>query len=140
MKKDAVKSFSLSEDKYKGLIFTYFVGAVWVVAVINALQNFYLSLTLADSEFAQEYASYNVSNVGYLIFFGLIWAGHRWHPRLMRHIFIFTLVVGAIFSFSLRDLNVLFVTLTLPIIMAAFLIRPIYSFVYYGFIIGFYVL
>ncbi len=131
------KQFDQSEDKRKGIIFSYFVGAIWIISVLNTLQNLYLSLTIKGT-IGQEYASYNISNISFVIFLGLLWLGHRWYPRLARHIFILLLVVGAIFFFQLWDVNELFVALTLPIIMAAFLIRPIYSFVYYLFIVGIY--
>jgi signal transduction histidine kinase len=123
-----------SEDKYKGMIFTYFVGAVWIIAAINAVQNLYLSLTI-EGEVRQDYASYNPINFIFLLVLGVIWVGHRWYPQLMRHAFIVMMVLSTIFAFELTDVNELFVALTLPIIMAAFLVRPIYSFIYYFFII-----
>ncbi len=138
-KNDSSQPSALSEDKRKGLIFTYFVGAVWIVSAINALQNLYLSVTI-QGKVGQEYASYNTGNIIALIFLGLIWGGHFWYPRLMRHIFIILLVIGTIFTFSVKDVNQLFVILTLPIIMAAFLIQPIYGFVYYGLIVIAYLL
>lgn len=130
---------TLSDDKHRGVIFSYFVGAIWFISLLATIQNIYLSLTLTGSV-AEEYASYNASNIAVLIFFGLIWWGHRWHPRLIRHIFLIVLVFGALFFFELRDINGSFVILTLPIIMAAFLIQPIYSFVYYVLIFCVYVL
>jgi signal transduction histidine kinase len=132
------KQLDQPEDQRKGVIFSYFIGAIWIISVINTLQNLYLSFTL-EGTIGQEYAGYNASNIGFVIFLGLIWWGHRWYPRLMRHIFILLLVLGVIFFFQLSDVNQLFVALTLPIIMAAFLIRPIYSFVYYFSIVGIYV-
>lgn len=119
-----------SEDKHKGVIFNYFIGAVWLIAAINAVQNLYLSLTI-DGLIGQEYDSYNFTNFAFLLGLGLIWLGHRWYPQVMRHLFMIMLVAAAIFTFSLEDVNQLFVVLTLPMIMVAFLIRPIYSFVYY---------
>jgi signal transduction histidine kinase len=120
-----------TEDRYKGVVFNYFLGAIWIIAAINAIQNLYLSLTL-DGKPGQDYASYNPSNFAFLLVLGLIWAGHRWYPQMMRHLFMIILVVAAIFTFDVADINEMFVVLTLPIIMAAFLIRPVYGFVYYG--------
>ncbi len=120
-----------TEDRYKGVVFNYFLGAIWIIAAINAIQNLYLSLTL-DGKPGQDYASYNPSNFAFLLVLGLIWAGHRWYPQVMRHLFMIILVVAAIFTFDVADINEMFVVLTLPIIMAAFLIRPVYGFVYYG--------
>jgi signal transduction histidine kinase len=130
MQQDLDQLVHLSKDKHKGVIFNYFVGAVWIIAAINAVQNLYLSLTI-DGVIGQEYASYNSANFTFLLILGLIWLGHRWYPQAMRHLFMMIMVVSAIFTFNLEDVNELFVVLTLPMIMAAFLIRPIYSFAYY---------
>jgi signal transduction histidine kinase len=119
-----------SEDKHKGVIFNYFIGAIWLIAAINAVQNLYLSLTI-DGLIGQEYDSYNFTNFTFLVTLGLIWFGHRWYPQVMRHLFMIMMVAAAIFTFNLEDVNQMFVVLTLPMIMAAFLIRPVYSFAYY---------
>ncbi len=128
----------LPEDKRKARIFNIFLGTIWFITAINAVQNLYLSYT-AEASVAQEYAGYNISNFASLLVLGLIWLGHLWFPRLMRHIFIILLVVSAIFNFRLVDLNQLFVIFALPIIMAAFLIGPVYSFVYWFFILVTYI-
>lgn len=126
-------------DKRKGIIFTYFVGITWVISFINTAQNLYLTFTLNETD-AQEYANYNYSNIGFLIVLGLIWVGHRWYPWLMRHIFVLMLAIGVIFFFDLQELNGLFIIFTLPIIMAAFLIQPIYSLIYYVVIVTVYLI
>lgn len=120
---------NLLEDKRKGIIFSYFLGAVWVAGALITIQNFYLSIT-HEGALAEKYASFNASNIGVLLFMGLIWWGHRWYPKVMRHLFLLLVVVGIIFFFALEDLDRVFASLAFPIIMAAFLIEPIYSFVY----------
>lgn len=130
MQSELSKLLTTSEDKRKGIIFAYFVGAIWIIGVINTLQNLYLSFTI-EGAIGEEYASYNLANFSFLVLMSLIWAGHRWYPLVMRHAFMSLLVVGAIFTFELEDLSASLVVLTIPIIMAAFLIRPIYGFVYY---------
>lgn len=139
MQKNTSTLSAISEDKRKGIIFTYFVGAIWLISVANTIQNFYVSLT-QEGKVAEDYSSYNASNIGFVVFLGLIWLGHRWFPQLMRHVFIIVLIVGTIFFFELEGLGGLLVILTLPIIMAAFLIKPFYSFVYYFFILGVFIL
>ncbi|MBE7550562.1 MAG: hypothetical protein HS126_05755 [Anaerolineales bacterium] len=124
-------------DRRKGVIFTYFVGITWVISLINTVQNLYLTFSLNEVD-AQEYANYNFSNIGFLIVLGLIWLGHRWYPWLMRHIFVLLLAIGIIFFFDLQELNGLFIIFTLPIIMAAFLIQPVYSLIYYVVIVTVY--
>lgn len=137
MNRTADLPFTLSENKRKGIIFTYFVGAVWIVGALITVQNFYLSLTL-EGELGQRYSSYNADNIGFLVFFGLVWWGHRWYPKLMRHLFLMAVIVGTIFFFDIQFLDKIFVALSLPVIMAAFLIEPIYSFVYYLYILAIY--
>jgi signal transduction histidine kinase len=134
---DFGKQAELPEDRRKTLIFNIFVGAIWIITAINAVQNLYLSYTL-EGEAAQEYIEYNSSNFIFLVILGFIWIGHIWFPRLIRHTFIILMVMSAIYNFRLVDLNQLFVIFALPIIMAAFLIGPIYSFVYWLLIWGVY--
>lgn len=131
------KQTALPEDKRKGRVFYYFVGTVWIISVINTIQNLYFSL-IFEGKVGQDYAGYNTGNFIFVIFFSLIWLLHRWFPDLVRHLFILSLLVGAVFFFELQDLNELFIILTLPILMAAFLLRPTYSFVYLFFTIGVY--
>lgn len=128
-----------AEEARKGKIFAYFLGATWAAGALITLQNFYVSLTL-QGEIAQRYSSYNIPNVGFLIFLGALWLVHRWYPRVIRHIFILAMALAMIFLFALGELDRLFVSLVLPIIMAAFLIMPVYSFVYYALIAGMYTL
>ncbi|MEW5958701.1 MAG: ATP-binding protein, partial [Chloroflexota bacterium] len=128
-------SFIISENKRKGMIFSYFVGAIWIVGALITIQNFYLSLVMGG-ELGQRYSSYNADNVGFLIFFGLVWLGHRWYPKLMRHLFLATVIIGTVFFFDIQFLDKIFVALSLPVIMAAFLIQPIYSFIYYVYILA----
>jgi signal transduction histidine kinase len=131
MQSELSKLLTTNEDKRKGILFTYFVGAIWIIGVINIVQNLYFSLTI-EGTIGEEYASYNLPNFSFLILMSLIWVGHRWYPLVMRHAFMSLLVIGAIFTFEIEDLSASsLVILTIPIIMAAFLIRPIYGFVYY---------
>lgn len=130
MESELGKLLITTEDRRKGIIFSYFVGAVWVIAALNAVQNLYLSFII-EGVIGEEYASYNLTNFFFLVLMGLIWLGHRWYPQLMRHAFISLLVISAIFTFEFEDLSASFVILTIPIIMAAFLIRPLHAFVYY---------
>jgi len=139
MQKNLDGQFELAEDKRKGKIFNYFIGTVWVVGVIDLINNLYLSLAL-DDQAAQVYASYIPAGVGNVILFGLAWLGHRWFPRTARHIFLFLAVLTVTLSFPIEELRVSFIGLSLPIIMAAFLIKPIYSFAYWLAITAIYIL
>ncbi|MBN1991226.1 MAG: hypothetical protein JW953_00870 [Anaerolineae bacterium] len=124
----------LPEDKYKNLIFNYFVGTVWVLAVLDTAWNVYLALTL-EGQLASKYSGFIPFDVAFLALWGLTWLGHRWYPRLMRHLFLVLIIIGTIFFFNWEDIDRIFIAYAIPIIMAAFLIRPIYSFVYLIFVI-----
>ncbi|NJN93191.1 MAG: hypothetical protein HC875_03395 [Anaerolineales bacterium] len=129
----------LPEDKRKGEIFSYFVGAVWGVTIIDLLYNLYVLWDVGDQG-VQEYADYVPIEIILVVMLGLIWGGHRWYPHLARHLFLLLMVMGATFTFNATDIEIIFVGMTVPIIMAAFLIKPIYSYVYWGMITGAYIL
>ncbi len=137
--KNPDRQFELPEEKRKGIIFNYFVGAIWIISAINTVYDIYMALTLGGPE-AQQRFEYLPFSFAFIVFFGLLWWAHRWYPRLIRHIFLLMIVTGAIFFFDLKELNGIFVSLSLPIIMAAFLIGPIYSFIYYLVIVVLYTL
>lgn len=129
----------LPEDKRKGEIFSYFVGAVWVLTIADLLYNLYILLGIGDQS-VQEYADYIITEIILAVMLGVIWGGHRWYPHLARHLFLLLMVIGATFPFNETDIQIIFVGMTVPIIMAAFLVKPIYSYVYWGAITGAYVL
>jgi signal transduction histidine kinase len=131
-------SSEMAEEQYRGVIFNYFLVTVWVLAIINTLQNLYVALFL-ETQPGEDYADYTWSNITFVVILGLLWWGHRFYPRLVRHIFISLMIVVPIFLFDLQDVNALFFILTIPILMAAFLIKPVYSFVYYIIIIALYI-
>lgn len=132
-------STALSEDKRKGQIFSYFAGAVWALTVVDLIYNLSI-LWGGGDQGAQEYAEYIPGGVAVVVVLGVIWVGHRWYPRVARHLFLLLVVIGAIFTFNATDIEIIFVGMALPIIMAAFLINPIYSYVYWGVITAAYIL
>ena len=142
LKQFPAEQITLSEDQRKGRIFSYFISAVWILLFIDTCYQLYFAFAFQGQETQshQKFSTYAISNISLLFFFGLIWWGHRHYPKLMRHIFLITIVLGAIFFFDIAVLNLIFVSLVLPIIMAAFLIQPIYSFFYYFLIASVYFL
>ncbi len=132
-------SSEMAEDQYKGVIFNYLLVTVWIMAVVVTLQNLYVAL-FVETQFGEDYTEYTWTNIALVIFLGLLWWGHRFYPRLIRHIFVLLMTLVPIFFFDLRDTNVLFFLFTIPILMAAFLIRPVFSFVYYIIIVALYIL
>lgn len=129
----------LDEEERKGVIFSAFLAIMCIVLAIVTVTEFYFVLTLAKQA-AQTYIDYITRDLGAFILLSLIWWGHRRHPKLMRHLFLILMVIGIFFLFEINELNQAMNLFTLPIIMAAFLIQPIYSFVYYLFITCLYVL
>ncbi len=133
----SIKQFELPEEKRKGIIFIYFLGAIWAISALNTAYDIYIWSAFTGA-LRQEHLSYIPGDILFLLFFGLLWWAHRWYPKLVRHIFLVIIVVAAIFLFPLEELDRIFVALTLPIIMAGFLIKPIYSFAYYALIASLY--
>lgn len=130
---------ALPEDKRKGEIFSYFAAAVWVLTIVDLIYNLFILWGIGDQG-AQEYAEYIPGGIAVVVVMGLIWVGHRWYPQLARHLFLVLVVMGATFTFNATDIEIIFVGMALPIIMAAFLIKPIYSYVYWGVITAAYIL
>ena len=112
---------TLTEEERKSLIFNYFLGSILILTAIFALAEF----------ISDVYSEYTLGNLAFLVILGLIWFAHRFYPKVTRHLFIFFLTVGAILSFDVNSLNEFMTTFSLPIIMAAFLTRAVYSFVYF---------
>jgi signal transduction histidine kinase len=136
------KQRQLTEDERKGQIFIYFIGAIWILLAIDTVYQFYLAFAFQQqgSPDYQQFYTFAINDISFLIFFSLVWWGHRWYPRLMRHIFLGVIIVGAIFFFEVAILNRIFIVMALPIIMAAFLIGPFFSFFYFGLITATYYL
>ncbi len=125
-KESQVEQRILTEEERKGQVFSYFLIAVLIGVAVLSLDNIYRTVFGDPSNLR-----FLPTNIGLLIFFSLIWLGHRWYPVLMRHVFLVIIIVGTIFFFDITILDRVFLVLTLPITMAAFLIKPVYSFVYY---------
>jgi len=126
------------EVRYKGVVFNYFVGVVWLVTFFLLLRDIYLALTLSGAG-EQEYLTYVSTDLLTLIILAAVFWLHRRYPEVARHLFIFSLSLIVLFLFPPEDADRIMVAYTLPIIMAAFLIRPLYSFVYLLLIIGGYI-
>ena len=128
----------LTEDERKGRVFVSFIGVICALLVLDTLYQVYLAFAFqqqAGSDYQQFY-TFALNDLSFLVFFGLIWRGHRWFPGLMRHLFLVIIIIGVIFFFEIAMLNRIFIAMALPIIMAAFLIKPFFSFVYFALITG----
>jgi signal transduction histidine kinase len=123
----------VSEAQRKGRIFTAFIGVICLIIVADTLYQVYLAITYQTQEAQpyQQFYKFAINNLSFLVFLSLIWWGHRWLPNLMRHLFLISIVVGAIFFFEVEVLGRIFIAMTLPIIMSAFLITPLSSFLYF---------
>ncbi len=127
----------LSEEQRKGRVFTYFIGAAWLALAGVTLMNIYLSF-IWEGEAAQIQTGYLPGNLGVLTITALIWLGHRWYPSLMRHVFLVIMTLSIMFLFELNLLDRIAIAFTLPVVMASFLIGPLYSFAYYALVTGIY--
>jgi len=130
MKNYFTKQFESVEDKRKGTIFTYFIATAFILGMIDLLYNLYGSWTFQGQE-AERFAGFISTSISVVVFEGLLWLGHRWYPKTVRHLFLLFLGILFIFAFQLAELKTIFVGMALPIVMAAFLIGPVYSYVHW---------
>lgn len=128
------RNIDVQDEARKGKIFIYFIGATGAFLGLVMVTNIYSAIVL-DGAIAQERANYALSNFIIFIILLFIWLAHKRYPRPTRHVFLCFLVIGTIFFLQFEQLTQLFIILTLPIIMAAFLIQPLFSIVYYLLII-----
>ena len=130
MKNYFTKQFESVEDKRKGTIFTYFIATAFILGMTDLLYNLYGSWAFQGQE-AERFAGFLSTSISVVVFEGLLWLGHRWYPKAVRHLFLLFLGIMFIFAFPIPELKTIFVGMALPIVMAAFLIGPVYSYVHW---------
>ena len=114
------------DERRRGNLFNIFLFGV-LIPILGLLGiNLYETLTQAYPE-ALTFFLLDWVWLGCLI---LLWFLHRLRPRLVRHLFLLFLALATVSLFEIRGLDRVLVTLTIPVLMAAFLIRPAISFLY----------
>ncbi|MFQ5612282.1 MAG: sensor histidine kinase [Anaerolineae bacterium] len=114
------------DERRRGTLFQYFLAGI-VIPVLGLLGiNLYELATQTDPD-ALLFVVTDVASLGFLV---VLWFVHRRFPNVARHLFLLMLALAPVSLFEIQVLDRVLVTLTIPVMMAAFLIGPVHSFVY----------
>jgi signal transduction histidine kinase len=115
------------DEQRRGTLFNIFLFSVSLpvlgILVIN-LYDAIIAQTRSDSWL------FSVLDLAALGALGALWSLHRLRPRLTRHVFLIFLALATVNIFQISILDRVLVVLTIPVLMAAFLIQPASSFLY----------
>jgi signal transduction histidine kinase len=114
------------DERRRGTLFNIFLFGIFVPVLGLMGVNLYGMITGAHPDAAVFVAI----DLGSLVFLGALWLLHRFRPELARHVFLLFLVLAPLSLFEVHLLDRVLVALTIPVMMAAFLLTPIRSFVY----------
>jgi signal transduction histidine kinase len=114
------------DEVRRGTLFNIFLFSASIPVLGLLGINSYATLTRAnpDSPF---FLALDVAAVASMI---ALWFLHRFRPRVARHVFLVFLALATINIFDANVLDRVLVVLTIPVLMAAFLIQPASSFAY----------
>jgi signal transduction histidine kinase len=114
------------DEKRRGTLFNIFLFGI-LIPVLGLLGiNLYEAITHAYPA-ALTFVMVDLASLGC---FGALWFLHRFYPKQIRHFFLVFLVLVPLTFFGTQLLDRVLVALTIPVLVAAFLIRPATSFIY----------
>lgn len=114
------------DERRRGTLFYIFLFGVLIPVVALLGVNMYSAVTRAHPD-ALIFVAVDLVSLACL---GGLWFLHRFHPKLARNLFLLFLVLAPLGLFEVRLLDRVLVTLTIPVMMAAFLLTPWSSFIY----------
>jgi signal transduction histidine kinase len=114
------------DEERRGRLSNVFLAGVIILGFVLQGIDLYSALTRAHPN-ALMFFVLDWVWLGCLI---LLWFLHRFYPRPIRHLFLLFLTLAIVNVFEIHDLDRVLVTLTVPVMMAAFLIRPASSIAY----------
>ena len=114
------------DERRRGTLFNIFLFGIFVPVLGLLGVNLYGMITGAHPDAAVFVAIGLVS----LVFLCALWLLHQFRPELARHIFLLFLVLAPLSLFEVHLLGRVLVALTIPVMMAAFLLTLRTSFVY----------
>jgi signal transduction histidine kinase len=114
------------DEKRRGSLSNVFLAGVIILGFVLQAIDLYSALTHAHPS-ALMFFVLDWVWLGCLI---LLWFLHRFYPKPTRHLFLLFLTLAIVNVFEIHDLDRVLVTLTVPVMMAAFLIRPASSIAY----------
>lgn len=115
------------DEQRRGTLFNIFVLSVSVPVLGMLAINLYDSAIARTRSDSLLFFVLDLAALGALT--GL-WYLHRFRPRLTRHVFLVFLVLATVNIFEANILDRVLVVLTIPVLMAAFLVQPTSSFLY----------
>lgn len=114
------------DESRRGTLFNIFLAGVFMPVLGLLGINLYGTITRTYPD-ASVYVAIDVAC---LICLGALWVLHRFHAKLARHVFLLFLVLAPLTLFEVHLLDRVLVTLTIPVMIAAFLLAPGSGFVY----------
>jgi signal transduction histidine kinase len=114
------------DEVRRGTLFNIFLFSASIPVIGLLGINSYATLTKANPD-SPLFLVLDLAAVGSMV---ALWFLHRLHPRLARHVFLVFLALATINIFEANVLDRVLVVLTIPVLMAAFLIQPVSSFIY----------
>lgn len=114
------------DEQRRGTLSNVFLAGVIVLGFILQGIDLYAAITRAHPN-ALVFFVLDWVWLGCLI---VLWFLHRVYPKPTRHLFLLFLTLAIVNVFEIHDLDRVLVTLTVPVMMAAFLIRPASSIAY----------
>jgi signal transduction histidine kinase len=114
------------DERRRGTLFNIFLFGVFIPVLGLLGVNTYSAVIQAHPD-ALIYVAVDLISLACL---SGLWFLHRLHPRLARHLFLLFLVLAPLGLFEVHLLDRVLVTLTIPVMMAAFLLTPESSFIY----------
>ncbi len=114
------------DEARRGLLFNIFVGGLLVLPLGMMVINVY---ELIAAPYPDAWRFFIIKSVIIVILIGLLFL-HRLYPKVVRHAFLVFCAVATVNFFEIRVLDRQLVVLTVPVLMAAFIISPISSYVY----------
>ncbi len=114
------------DEERRGVLFNIFVAGLLILPLGMMIINVY---ELIAAPYPDAWRFFIIKSVIIVILIGLLFL-HRLYPKVVRHVFLVFCAVATVNLFDFQVLDRVLVVLTVPVLMAAFIIGPLSSFVY----------
>lgn len=114
------------DEQRRGVLFNIFVAGLLILPLGMMVINVY---ELIAAPYPDAWRFFVIKSVIIVILIGLLFL-HRLYPKVVRHVFLVFCAVATVNLFDFQVLDRVLVVLTVPVLMAAFIIGPFSTFVY----------
>lgn len=114
------------DEERRGVLFNIFLAGLLILPLGMMIINIY---ELIAAPYPDAWRFFIIKSVIIVILIGLLFL-HRLYPKVVRHVFLVFCAVATVNLFEFQVLDRELVVLTVPVLMAAFIIGPLSSFVY----------